>query len=70
MKLRINDNGTDRDMTDEEQAAYEAWAATQNAEAAAKAAAVEARTAARASAVTKLAELGLTEAEVAAILGG
>ena len=55
-----------REMTDAE---YAQWQ-TDNAAHAAQAAAVEAKAAARASAVTKLAELGLTEAEIAALIGG
>jgi len=63
---KINDNGTDRDMTADEVAAYEAWAAQQQADNAANQAADEARAAARASA---LAKLGLSPAEVAALFG-
>jgi len=70
MTMRTNDNGTNRDMTEAEQAAHEAWAVIAQAEAAAQAAAVEAKAAARASALAKLADLGLTEAEVTALVGG
>jgi D-alanyl-D-alanine carboxypeptidase len=63
-KIQIGDEV--REMTDAE---YAQWQ-TDNEAHAAQAAAVEAQAAARASALTKLAELGLTEAEVAAILGG
>jgi|GWRWMinimDraft_5_1066013.scaffolds.fasta_scaffold14351_2 hypothetical protein len=69
MTLRINDNGTDRDMTKNEEAAYETWAATAQAENAAHAATVEAKGAARASALAKLAGLGLTDDEIAALVG-
>jgi len=63
-KIQIDD--LVRDATPDEAAAIDAA----HAAAAAQAAAVEAQAAARASALTKLADLGLTEAEVAAILGG
>jgi hypothetical protein len=70
MTYRINDNGTDRDMTAAEAAAYEQAVADAPAAAAARAAALDARNAALASARTKLAALGLTEAEIVALLGG
>jgi hypothetical protein len=63
-KIQIDD--LVRDATPDEAAAIDAL----HAAAAAQAAAVEAKAAARASALTKLAELGLTEAEVAALVGG
>lgn len=63
---KINDNGTDRDMTAEEAAEYHAWVAQQQADNAANQAADEARAAARASA---LAKLGLTADEIAALFG-
>jgi hypothetical protein len=63
-KIQIDD--IVRDATPEETAIIEA----QRDADAAQAAAVEAKAAARASALAKLADLGLTEAEVAAILGG
>lgn len=69
MTYRTNDNGTDRDMTLAEVAAYEQAAADAAADAAARAAIADAKAAALASARTKLAALGLTEAEVAALLG-
>jgi hypothetical protein len=69
MTYRINDNGTDRDMTPAEAAAYEQAVADAPAAAAARAAAADATAAALASARTKLAALGLTDAEVAALLG-
>ena len=69
MTMRTNDNGVNRDMTSDEQAAYEAWASTAQAEAAARAEAEAATLAARASALAKLAELGLTPDEIAALVG-
>ena len=70
MTPRINDNGTDRDMTTAEIAVYEQAAADAQAEAAARQAAADAHEAARVSAKAKLAALGLTQAEVNAIIGG
>ena len=60
-KIQIDD--LVRPMNSEELAAYEA----QTAQAAAQAADFEAKAAARASALAKLAELGLTEAEINAL---
>jgi hypothetical protein len=64
--MRINDNGTDRDMTAAEQAAYEQTAAQMLAaaeqEEAEAAAALEARKA-------PLRRLGLTEDEINTVLG-
>ena len=68
MTHRINDNGTNRDMTPAEAAAYEQAAAEVAADAAAKAAAADAKAAALASARKKLREL-LTDDEIAALLG-
>ena len=62
-KIQIND--TVRDATPDEAAAIDA----QRAEAAAQAAALDARNAALQSAHTKLAALGLTADEIAALLG-
>ena len=67
--MRTNDNGTDRNMTADELAAYETWVSATQAAAAAEAAAVEAQAAARASALAKLADLGLTDDEIAALVG-
>ena len=67
--MKTNDNGVQRDMTEAEQAKYEAWAATAQAEAAGRAEAEAATLAARASALAKLAELGLTFDEIAALVG-
>lgn len=66
MTMKINDNGTDRDMTEAEQAAQEAWAASEQAEAEAQAAAAAAKVAARQAVLDKL---GLTADEAAALLG-
>jgi hypothetical protein len=62
-KIQIDD--LVRDATPDEAAAIDA----QRSEAAAHAAAVEAQAAARASALAKLAELGLTDNEIAALVG-
>jgi len=67
---KINDNGIDREMTTAEQAEYDAWAVTAQAEAVAQEEARQAAIAAKESAKAKLAALGLTEEEVNAIIGG
>jgi hypothetical protein len=67
--MKINDNGTDRDMTEEELAAHKEWATIAKKEQAAIDAAAVAQAAARVSALTKLAELGLTNDEIAALVG-
>ena len=56
-------------MTADEQAAYEAWVATAQAEAEARAEAEAATLAARNSALAKLAGLGLTPDKIAALVG-
>lgn len=61
--LKIQIDGEVREATAEELAVIEA----QRAEAAAQAVAQEAKAAARQSALAKLAELGLTEEEIAAL---
>lgn len=66
---RINDNGVDRDMTADEKAAHEAWAKTAEQEQAAYLAQIAAQQAARKSAMAKLADLGLTESEIKALVG-
>jgi hypothetical protein len=66
MALKINDNGTDRNMTKAEEAAHLAWAEQAQAEAEAQAEALAAKQAARQSA---LAKLGLTADEAQALLG-
>jgi hypothetical protein len=69
MTKTINDNGVNREMTDSEQATHDLWAAQVATDEAAQAAAVEAKAAARASALTKLADLGLTDDEISALVG-
>jgi hypothetical protein len=66
MALKINDNGTDRIMTADEEAAYKAWAAIAKTEAHAFAEAQAAKVAARQAVLDKL---GLTTDEAAALLG-
>jgi len=66
MSYKIQIDDTIREATSAEAARIEA----QRADAAAQAAALDAKVAALVSARTKLAALGLTEAEVAALLGG
>jgi len=67
--MRTSDNGVEREMTSQERAEYEAWSAQAQAEEARQKAEDEARETARKSALSKLAALGLTEAEIAALLG-
>lgn len=66
MALQINDNGIDRSMTKDEEAAYLLWAETAQAEAEAAKEAAAAKEATRAAA---LAKLGLTAEEIAALFG-
>ena len=66
MALKINDNGTDRNMTADEEAAYLAWQQIAQAEAQVQAEAAEAKAAARQAVLDKL---GLTADEAAALLG-
>lgn len=66
MALKINDNGTTRNMTPDEEAAHLAWAEQAQAEAQAQADAIEAKAAAR---QTVLDKLGLTADEAQALLG-
>jgi hypothetical protein len=63
---KVCDNGTMRDANDDDLAVLEAH----RRDAFARAAAADAKAAALASARTKLAALGLTDAEVVALLGG
>ena len=56
-------------MTADEQAAYEAWATAAQAEAEAQEQDATARAAARQNAIQKLANLGLTANEIAALVG-
>ena len=66
MKMKITDNGTDRDMTKDEETAYLANAKIATTEAKTAADALEARQAARQAVLNKL---GLTADEAAALLG-
>jgi len=61
----VNDNGNEREMTDAEYAQYQIDAA----DAAAQQQAAADADAARASAIAKLAGLGLTPDEIAALVG-
>jgi hypothetical protein len=65
MALKINDNGIDREMTTDEEAAIKAWQKTSQAEAKAEAEAQTAKIAARQAVLDKL---GLTADEAAALL--
>jgi hypothetical protein len=67
---KTNMNGVEREMTLAEQAAYEIQAAILLEQQQAADAATAAAASARASALAKLAALGLTEAEVVALVGG
>jgi hypothetical protein len=69
MTLRINDNGIDREMTTEEEKAHIETTLLAANEDKARIAAVEAVAAAKQSARTKLAALGLTDAEISALVG-
>ena len=64
--MKTNDNGIDRNMTADEKAAHLAWAETAQAEAQARAEALEAKQVARQAVLDKL---GLTANEAAALLG-
>ena len=66
MALKINDNGIDRDMTANEEAAYLAWQVIAQAEAKADADAQTAKNVARQAVLDKL---GLTQDEAQALLG-
>ena len=66
MAIKINDNGTERNMTAKEETAYAAWAVEAQAEAQAQAEAIEAKAVARQAVLDKL---GLTADEAAALLG-
>ena len=67
--MRINDNGIDRDMTAQELAEYQTWAEQAQQQQLAADAAAQAAADARTSALAKLSALGLTQAEIAALLG-
>jgi hypothetical protein len=64
--MRINDNGTERDMTEAEQTAHEAWAKIAQAEAKAQAKVETERATAKAALLTKL---GITADEAALLVG-
>ena len=66
MTLKINDNGTDRNMTAEEEAAHLAFQQVAQAEAQARADAAAAKATAR---TALLAKLGISEAEAQLLLG-
>lgn len=66
MALKINDNGTDRDMTADEETAVKATQKTMAAEAQARADAEAERQIAR---TALLARLGITESEAKLLLG-
>ena len=69
MTLRINDNGTDRNMTADEETAHLANAKIITAEAKTESDAKASNDAKVLSAKNKLKALGLTEAEVTALVG-
>lgn len=64
--MRINDNGTDRDMTEEEIAEHEAWAKVKTSEAKAQVKADAERATAK---QVVLDRLGITADEAALLLG-
>lgn len=66
MAHKINDNGTEREMSADEETAYLAWLEDIKAEEKIKADAIAAKAAAKANA---LAKLGLTADEAAALFG-
>lgn len=68
MSRIINDNGTDRPMTDAEETAYDALMADVKAQQQREAQAIADRAAAVASARVKLTKLGLTDDEIDAFL--
>jgi hypothetical protein len=66
MAIKINDNGTERNMTAKEETEYLAWVVEAQAEAQARADALAAKQAARQIVLDKL---GLTADEAQALLG-
>lgn len=66
---RINDNGIERDMTPQEQAIYDAWASDAQKEQNDIVQQLQDQLTAKASALSKLKALGLTDAEIAALVG-
>jgi hypothetical protein len=69
MKYMIDDNGTKREMTKQEEKDFIAWQQAQAIQADVLKAEQEAKQAAKLSAIAKLAALGLTEDEAKAIIG-
>ena len=69
MTLKINDNGTDRDMTDKELASHEQTLSALQADTEQLEQKLDAINDARHSAKNKLRALGLTDAEIAALVG-
>ena len=65
MTLKINDNGTDREMTTDEETAHKAWQKIEQAETKAQAQAIADRETLKKA---TLAKLGLSADEVAALL--
>ena len=66
MALKINDNGTDREMTEAEETAHKAWQQVAQVEAKARADEATAKAEARQAVLDKL---GLTADEAAALFG-
>jgi head-tail adaptor len=66
MTMKINDNGTDRDMTEEEIATHEAWAKVKTTEAKASAKADAERATAKQAVLDRL---GITSDEASLLLG-
>jgi hypothetical protein len=64
--MKTNDNGVERDMTEAEEAAHEAWVVIAQTEAEARSQAEAAKVAARQAVLDKL---GLTANEATALLG-
>lgn len=67
--MRVNDNGHDREMTESEKVAHENWSIVALQEQAELKKLIDNRKKARDSAVAKLASLGLSDAEIAALMG-
>lgn len=64
--MKINDNGVDRDMTEEEEEQHKAWALIAQAEAKEQAEAASAKAAARQAVLDRL---GITADEASLLLG-
>jgi multidrug resistance efflux pump len=64
--MKINDNGVDRDMTEEEEEQHKAWALIAKAEAKEQAEAASAKAAARQAVLDRL---GITADEASLLLG-